>query len=101
KRTSHREERPNAEDPRKALKSARERADKSEREVAELEAEVSRLTTTLDDPELYTRSNGVQQAHKLGAELDKVRVRLDKALAVWEKETASLETLERATAVHR
>ncbi|MEP7000276.1 MAG: ABC-F family ATP-binding cassette domain-containing protein, partial [bacterium] len=89
KRTSHREERPNAEDPRKALKSARERADKSEREVAELEAEVSRLTTTLDDPELYTRSTGVQQAHKLGAELDKVRARLDKALATWEKETAS------------
>jgi ATP-binding cassette subfamily F protein 3 len=101
KRTSHREERPNAEDPRKALKSARERADKSEREVAELEAEVSRVTKTLDDPELYTRPNGVQQAHNLGAELDKVRSRLDRALAVWEKETASLETLERATAVHR
>ena len=96
KRTSRRDERPNQEDPRKVLKTARERADKAEREVAELEGEVSRLVNTLDDPELYTRPNGVQQAHKLGAELEKVRTRLDRALAVWEKETASLESLERA-----
>ena len=68
-----------------------------EREVAELEADVSRLTRTLDDPELYTRSNGVEQAHRLGAELDKVRARLDCALAVWEQETDSLESLERTT----
>ena len=97
KRTARRDERPTADDPRKALKTARERADKAEREVAELEREVSRLTTTLDDPELYTRPSGVQQAHKLGAELDKVRVRLDRALAAWEKDTALLESLERAT----
>ena len=97
KRTSHRGERQNKDDPRKALKLARERADKSEREVAELEGEVSRLVATLDDPELYTRPNGVQQAHKLGAELEKVRTKLDRALVLWEKETASLESLERAT----
>jgi len=97
KRTAHREARPNHEDPRKALRTARERADKAEREVAELEGEVTRVTKTLDDPELYTRANGVQQAQKLGTELDKLRVRLDRALAAWEKETASLELLERAT----
>ncbi len=96
KRTAHREARPNHEDPRKALKAARERADTAEREVAGLEAEVSRITSTLDDPGLYTRATGVQQAQKLGAELDKVRIRLDRALASWEKETASLEGLERA-----
>ena len=101
KRTSRRDERLNADDPRKTLKSARERADKAEREVAELERDVTRLTTTLDDPELYTRSDGVRQAHKMGAELDKVRVRLDRALAGWEKETAVLESLERATTVRQ
>ncbi len=97
KRTSRRDERPKGEDPRKALKQARERADRAEKSVAELEGEVSKLTTTLDDPELYTKSNGVERAHKLGAELDKVRVKLDRALASWEQETATLETLERAT----
>ena len=65
--------------------------------MAELEADVSRLTSTLDDPELYTKPNGVERAHKLGAELDKVRTKLDKALVSWEQETATLESLERAT----
>jgi ATP-binding cassette subfamily F protein 3 len=97
KRTSRREERPVGNDPRKALKLARERAEKVEREVAELEAEVSRLTKTLDDPELYTRPNGVEQAKKFGAELDKMHARLDRALAAWEQETDSLELLERMT----
>ncbi len=97
KRTSHRDERSNRDDPRKALKAARERADKAEQDVAALEGEVSGVAATLDDPELYTRPNGVQQAHKLGSELEKLRGKLDRALAVWEKETASLESLERAT----
>ena len=97
KRTARREERPAGSDPRKALKQARERANAAEREVAQLESEVSRLTKTLDDPELYTRTNGVQQAHRLGTELDKVRARLDRALSAWEEETAVLESLERAT----
>jgi ATP-binding cassette subfamily F protein 3 len=97
KRTSRRDERPQGADSRKALKQARERAAGAEEQVAELEAEVSRLTTTLDDPELYTKPNGVEKAHKLGAELDKARKKLDRALATWEQETASLETLERAT----
>ena len=33
----------------------------------------------------------------LGATLDILRARLDKALATWEKETATLESLERTT----
>ncbi|MEO5816598.1 MAG: ABC-F family ATP-binding cassette domain-containing protein [Gemmatimonadaceae bacterium] len=97
KRTSRREERPVGNDPRKVLKQAREKAERAERDVAVLEAEVSRLTTTLDDPELYTRPNGVQHARKLGAELDTVRAQLDRALAAWEQETDSLESLERTT----
>jgi ATP-binding cassette subfamily F protein 3 len=82
-------------DPRKALRAARDRAAQSERRVAELEAEVGTLTSTLDDPALYTRPDGVQQAHTLGVTLDKVRARLDQALASWERETAALESLER------
>ena len=96
KRTSRRDEREATADPRKALRQARERAEKSERAVAELEAQVARLTATLDDPELYTRATGVEQAHRLGAELDGVRGELDKALSTWEQETSSLESLERA-----
>ena len=97
KRTSRREERSTSVGPRRALRDARDRAARAERDVAEFEREVARLTTTLDDPELYTRRHGVEDAHTLGAELDKVRTRLDRALVVWEQETVSLESLERAT----
>ena len=86
-----------ASDPRRQLRQARERAERAEREVAELEAEVSTLTATLDDPELYTQSGGVEEATRLGARLEALRSRLDVALAAWEEETASLESLERAT----
>jgi len=65
--------------------------------VAEIDGEISTITATLDDPELYTRAGGVEEAHKLGARLDALRARLDKALATWEQETAALETLERAS----
>ncbi|HEV7994391.1 MAG TPA: ABC-F family ATP-binding cassette domain-containing protein [Gemmatimonadaceae bacterium] len=101
KRTARREERPASSDARRTLRQAQERAALSERAVAELEQEVTALTATLDDPELYTRSGGVEEAHRLGARLDKLRTRLDAALATWEQETASLESLERATSTTR
>ena len=65
---------PSRPDPRRQLRQARERAERAEREVAELEAEVSALTATLDDPELYTRPGGVEEANRLGARLESVRV---------------------------
>ena len=83
---------------RKTLKQARERAADAERKVSELDGEITTVTTTLDDPELYTKAGGVEQAHKLGARLDGLRARLDKALATWERETAALEKLERGGA---
>ena len=98
KRTARRESKgaANMPDPRKALRDARTRAAEAERNVSELDAEVTALTRTLDDPELYTKPGGVEEAHRLGARLDNLRTRLDKVLATWERETAALEALERA-----
>ena len=98
KRTVSKQERASAggDAQRKSLKQARERAAEAERLVSEIDGEISTITATLDDPELYTKSGGVEQAHKLGGRLDALRARLDKALATWEQETAALETLERA-----
>ena len=86
-----------ATDPRRALKQAGERAALAEKAVGELDAEISRLMVTLDDPELYTRPKGVSEAHAMGATLDTLRAKLDRALATWEQETATLESLERTT----
>ena len=95
KRTARREERSASSDSRRQLRQAQERAARAEREVAELEEEVTALTTTLEDPELYTRPGGVEEANRLGARLDAARTRLDAALATWEQETETLESLER------
>jgi ATP-binding cassette subfamily F protein 3 len=98
KRTVSKQERSGVSgDSRKSLRQARERAAEAERNVSEIDGEITALTATLDDPELYTKPDGVQQAHKLGGRLDALRARLDKALAAWEQETAALEALERAT----
>src|SRR5688500_813299 len=97
KRTARREERPASGNVRRQLRHAQERAERAEREVAELEQQVTALTATLDDPELYTRPGGVQEANRLGARLETLRGRLDAALATWEQETAALESLERET----
>jgi len=88
-------------DPRRQLRQARERTERAEREVTELEQEVNALTGTLDDPELYTRPGGVEEANRLGARLEALRTRLDVALNSWEQETATLESLERATTSSR
>jgi ATPase subunit of ABC transporter with duplicated ATPase domains len=101
KRTARHEERSAASDPRRQLRQARERTERAERAVAELEAEVSALTAILEDPELYTRAGGVEEANRLGARLEAVRSQLDLALTAWEEETTSLESLERAMAPSR
>ena len=67
KRTARREERPASADARKAAAAgAGARVDAPSRKVAELEREVTTLTATLDDPELYTRAGGVQEAQPAG-----------------------------------
>jgi ATP-binding cassette subfamily F protein 3 len=96
KRTARRKT-TSAPDPRRQLRDARTRTERAEAEVTTLEQQVGEVTRTLDDPGLYTKAGGVEEAHRLGARLDSLRARLDKALAEWEHETAELESLERTT----
>jgi ATP-binding cassette subfamily F protein 3 len=98
KRTMRRDEqRSGSADVRRQLREAQDRAARAEREVADLEREVGLVTAALDDPSLYTRPTGVEEASRLGARLDALRAQLDAALAAWEQDTALLESLERAT----
>ena len=96
KRTVRREQ-AKAPDPKRQLRDARARTERVEQQVAALEQQVEELTRSLDDPALYTKADGVEEAHRLGARLDSLRTELDEALAAWERETAALEALERAT----
>ncbi len=96
KKRTMRREATKAPDPRRQLRDARGRSEDAEAAVATLEHEVAELTHALDDPGLYTKAGGVEEARRLGARLDSLRARLDEALAAWERETATLEALERA-----
>jgi len=48
-----------------------------------LEARIGTLSAELEDPELYTRPGGVENARKLGAELERVKRDLEAAFARW------------------
>ena len=80
-------------DQRDAIRKAQRDAEAAELEVAELERTIMELTTTLADPELYTRADSAASAARLGAELDRARNSLDKALERWTIATERAESL--------
>ena len=76
---------------RTAARRARQAVEEIEKRVESLEQQVASLSAELEDPALYTTANGPQRAHALGAQLDKVRDALDKALAEWTSLTEAAE----------
>ena len=80
---------------RSALRSARRAAAEAEGRVTEAEAEVSKLTTALADPALYTTADGVARSSALGVQLERARQALDRALEAW---TAATEDVDRLAA---
>ena len=79
---------------RNAARRARQAVEDVEKRVETLEQQVASLTAELEDPALYTTATGPQRAHALGAQLDKVRGSLDKALAEWTRLTEAAELAE-------
>ena len=78
---------------RRAVRAARMELERTEREVAELESKVSELTSSLEDPGLYTTPDGGQRAAKIGAELERARKALETMLATWSGVAEELEQL--------
>jgi ATP-binding cassette, subfamily F, member 3 len=68
--------------------------EEEEAQIASLESRVAALTAALEDPELYTRSAGVEEAKKLGADLDDVKRELDHAFARWTAASEALQLIE-------
>ena len=77
----------------KKLRKAQRELDEVEGQVARLEKKVADLTAALEDPALYTRTGGTEEARKLGAELETVKRTLDAALEKWTATTADVEKL--------
>jgi ATP-binding cassette, subfamily F, member 3 len=78
---------------RDALKKARRESERAEQQVAELELTIARLTEALADPALYTTNDGAASATRLGAELDKAKAALERAIDAWTVATERAETL--------
>jgi ATP-binding cassette subfamily F protein 3 len=82
-----------AREQRDAIRKAQRDVEVAEQEVARLERTISELTTTLADPQLYMRADGAASAARLGAELDRARASLDRAMERWTSATECAESL--------
>lgn len=80
---------------RAILREAQRRVTELEARVQSLESEIAGLTNQLQDPELYTRPNGLSEASRLGAALERAKHTLDAELEAW---TAATEALDAAAA---
>jgi ATP-binding cassette, subfamily F, member 3 len=78
-------------DRRASARKARERLAVAESRVAELEKTVDHLTSTLEDPALYTKAGGTQRAAALGRDLEEARAQLDAAIAEWEQASVDVD----------
>jgi ATP-binding cassette subfamily F protein 3 len=78
-------------DRRASARKARERLVVAESRVAELEKTVDHLTSTLEDPALYTKVDGPQTAAAMGRELEEARAKLDAAIAEWEQASVEVD----------
>jgi ATP-binding cassette subfamily F protein 3 len=93
RRVRERQKTRRAEEQRKAeqtsRRSSRAALDAAESEVARLEARVAELTTTLEDPALYTTAEGGKRAAELGVELERAKRALEAAYERWEELAAA------------
>jgi ATP-binding cassette subfamily F protein 3 len=80
---------------RKRQRIAQRELELEEAKIAELEARITALTAQLEDPELYTRRGGVEDATRLGSELEVTKRELDAALARWSAASDALEAVGR------
>lgn len=76
-------EAPSPKDDRKKERRAQRELEVAEQEIEKLEARTQELTRALEDPELYTRPNGVEDAKRLGAELERVKRDMEAAFERW------------------
>jgi ATP-binding cassette, subfamily F, member 3 len=87
---------PSARDERKRQRVAQRELEEVEAEIASLEARIAEITSALEDPELYTRPGGVDDANRLGVELEELKGRLEAAFPRWAAASSRLETLSGA-----
>ena len=82
---------PSPKDVRRQQRTAERELVEEEARIEKLETRITELTAALEDPALYTRPDGVEEARRLGVDLETAKRELDAAFARW---TAATEILE-------
>jgi TolA-binding protein len=90
KKTARRDE--PARDTRAAQRNAQRRVTELETQIQSLESRIDKLTHELEDPELYTKTNGVTRATVLGVDLEKLKKELERTLEEWGTASDALDT---------
>jgi len=84
-------------DLRDAIRRAQREVEAAEADVVRLDHTISELTQTLSDPELYTKPQGAASAIRLGAELDRAKADLERAIERWTTTTERVASLAKST----
>ena len=79
-------------DARKKQRGARREIEDVEATITSIEERIATVTAVLDDPELYTRPGGVEEAKRHGAELERLKDELEAALARWTEVSEAVES---------
>jgi ATP-binding cassette subfamily F protein 3 len=74
---------PSAKEQRRQQRIAQRELEELEARIERLESDIAGITARLEDPNLYTRSAGVEEAQKLGEELERLKRDLDQTLVAW------------------
>lgn len=91
KKTARREE--SGRDARTARRAAQREVEELEASIQSLEARIDEIIRTLEDPALYVDPNGITRAAELGAELERRKRELDRALDAWGTASDLLDSL--------
>jgi ATP-binding cassette subfamily F protein 3 len=79
---------------RATIRDARRKVEDLEKEISTIESKIARLTSLLENPELYTTREGTQKSLVAGNELDLFRRKLDDALGRWTTANEKLEDVQ-------
>jgi ATP-binding cassette subfamily F protein 3 len=83
---------PSPKDQRRRQRDVQRAIEEQEATISALEARTAEITAALEDPELYTRNGGVEQAKQLGIELERLKTKLETSFARWTRLTEELES---------
>jgi ATP-binding cassette subfamily F protein 3 len=87
-----------ARDLTRELRRAQRNVEEVEHRIEALETKIASIGAELEDPQLYTRVSGLNEAKTLGAQLENAKRELDIALEQWTVATDEVEQLNRELA---